>query len=195
LLIGGKQYALCVYFEALLFNVIAKNPFWLTVTIPIGNTLAALFSAWLLTRNNKQIANLYSVGDYLRLAILAGTIGSGIAVLPGTTIFLVSGAISTNTYLLNLSHWWMGDALGISLFPQHGDNPEMLMNHADTAPYKARDKGRGGFAYFSEDLTIAVRERIELETRLRRAIKQQDLRVFYQPQVDITSGRTLPPKL
>ena len=112
-LLGGKRYALCVYFGALLINVIAKNPFWLIVTIPIGNTLAALFGAWVLTRNNKQFVNLNSVGNYLRLAILAGAIGSGIAALPGTTILLVSGAISADTYLLNLTHWWMGDALGI----------------------------------------------------------------------------------
>jgi len=65
----------------------------------------------------------------------------------------------------------------------------MLLDHADTALYHAKDNGRGCFAYFSEDLTIAVRERIALEVRLRKAIKQQELRVFYQPQMDIASGR------
>ncbi|MDO9271358.1 MAG: EAL domain-containing protein [Methylobacter sp.] len=80
-------------------------------------------------------------------------------------------------------------SIGISLYPQHGDNPELLMDHADAALYQAKDAGRGCFAYFSEDLTIAARERIALESRLRRAIEQQDLRVFYQPQVDIASGR------
>ena len=112
-LIGGKRYALCVYFGALLINVIAKNSFWLTVTLPIGSTLEALFGAWLLTRNNKQFVNLYSLSDYLRLTVFAGAIGSCIAAIPGTTILLVSGAITAETYFLNLVHWWMGDALGI----------------------------------------------------------------------------------
>ena len=85
----------------------------------------------------------------------------------------------------------IGVSIGISLFPQHGDSPEILMNHADTALYKAKDNGRGGFAYFSEDLTLAARKRIELEARLRKAINQEDLRVFYQPQVDIASGRII----
>ncbi|MDP1666226.1 MAG: PAS domain S-box protein, partial [Methylobacter sp.] len=83
----------------------------------------------------------------------------------------------------------IGVSIGISLYPQHGDTPELLMDHADAALYQAKDAGRGCFAYFSEDLTIAARERIALESRLRRAIEQQDLRVFYQPQVDIASGR------
>ncbi|MCK9394386.1 MAG: EAL domain-containing protein [Methylobacter sp.] len=83
----------------------------------------------------------------------------------------------------------IGVSIGISLYPQHGDSPEILMDHADAALYQAKDAGRGCFAYFSEDLTLAARERIALESRLRRAIEQQELRVFYQPQVDIASGR------
>jgi diguanylate cyclase (GGDEF)-like protein len=82
----------------------------------------------------------------------------------------------------------IGASIGISLFPQHGDNFEILMSHADAALYTAKGKGRGGFAYFSEELTLTAHKRIALEARLRKAINQQDLRVFYQPQVDITSG-------
>ena len=112
-LMGGKRYALCVYLGALLINVIANNSLLLTVSLPIGSTLEALFAAGLLTRNNKQFINLCSVGDYLRLAVFAGVIGSGIAAIPGATLLLVTGAIPADTYFLNLSHWWMGDALGI----------------------------------------------------------------------------------
>jgi len=82
----------------------------------------------------------------------------------------------------------IGASIGISLYPLHGDSFEQLMDHADAALYKAKDAGRGCFAYYSEDLTHAARERITLETGLRRAIEQQELRVFYQPQVDIASG-------
>jgi diguanylate cyclase (GGDEF)-like protein/PAS domain S-box-containing protein len=83
----------------------------------------------------------------------------------------------------------IGASIGISLYPQHGDSPEILMDHADAALYQAKDAGRGCFAYFSEDLTLAARERIALESRLRRGIEQGELRIFYQPQVDIASGR------
>jgi diguanylate cyclase (GGDEF)-like protein len=83
----------------------------------------------------------------------------------------------------------IGASIGISLYPQHGDNPELLLEQADTAMYEAKQAGRGCFAYFSEELTIAVRKRIALENRLRRAIEQQELRVYYQPQIDMLNGR------
>ncbi|TRX01276.1 bacteriohemerythrin [Candidatus Methylobacter oryzae] len=83
----------------------------------------------------------------------------------------------------------IGASIGISLYPEHGANYEILMDHADAALYQAKDQGRGCYAYFSEDQTVAARERISLETRLRRAIEQGDLRVYYQSQVDIASGR------
>ncbi|WP_334168774.1 EAL domain-containing protein [Methylobacter sp.] len=83
----------------------------------------------------------------------------------------------------------IGASIGISLYPEHGASYEILMDHADAALYQAKDQGRGCYAYFSEDQTIAARERIALETRLRRAIEQGELRVFYQPQMDIESGR------
>jgi|GEM_PF-560052 len=83
----------------------------------------------------------------------------------------------------------IGVSIGISLYPQHGDNPEQLMASADAALYRAKDQGRGCFAYFSEELTLAASERIARETRLRLAIDRQELQVFYQPQIDIASER------
>jgi diguanylate cyclase (GGDEF)-like protein/PAS domain S-box-containing protein len=83
----------------------------------------------------------------------------------------------------------IGSSIGISLYPQHGDTPEALVERADTALYHAKSQGGSCFAYFSSDMTIAVRERMELEARLRRAILQQELRVFYQPQLEMATGR------
>jgi diguanylate cyclase (GGDEF)-like protein/PAS domain S-box-containing protein len=82
----------------------------------------------------------------------------------------------------------IGVSIGISIFPQHGGSPEQLMDNADIALYRAKDEGRGCFAYFSEEFTIIARERIALETRLRRAIEQRELCVYYQAQIDIDTG-------
>jgi diguanylate cyclase (GGDEF)-like protein/PAS domain S-box-containing protein len=91
--------------------------------------------------------------------------------------------------LSQCGHIQIGASIGISLYPLHGSTPDILMDHADAALYQAKDAGRGCFAYFSEELTLAAQERISLEIRLRQAIGQNELRVFYQPQMDILSGR------
>ncbi len=83
----------------------------------------------------------------------------------------------------------IGASVGISIFPGYGNTPELILQQADSALYKIKSEGRGRFGYFSESLTLAARERIDLEVRLRHAINHDELRVFYQPQVDISSGR------
>ncbi|MGH8808350.1 MAG: putative bifunctional diguanylate cyclase/phosphodiesterase, partial [Noviherbaspirillum sp.] len=83
----------------------------------------------------------------------------------------------------------VGVSIGISLYPDHGSTTHELLQHADAALYQAKHEGRGCFRYFSQNLTRAARERIDLEARLHRAIAQDELRVYYQPLVDIASGR------
>ncbi len=85
----------------------------------------------------------------------------------------------------------VGMSIGISLFPHHGDTPELLMDQADTALYHAKETGRGRVAYFSSELTQKIHDRIELENRLERAIKNNELRLYYQPQVDIATGKII----
>ena len=101
----------------------------------------------------------------------------------------VIGILSEPWQLGNDAEVRLGASLGISLFPDHGQTAEDLLQQADAALYQAKSEGRGRFQYFSADLTQAARRRIELEARLRRAITDQQLRVYYQPQIDIPSGR------
>ena len=85
----------------------------------------------------------------------------------------------------------IGVSIGISLHPQHGKTSEELLQHADAALYLAKAEGRGTFKYFSDDLTIAARRRLNLEALLRRAVTNQELKLYYQPQVDMASGRII----
>jgi len=85
----------------------------------------------------------------------------------------------------------IGVSIGISLYAQHGTTPQLLMDHADAALYKAKASGRNCFAYFSEDLTLAAHKRIELESRLRNLIERNELLVYYQAQVDITTDKII----
>ncbi|WP_445369621.1 putative bifunctional diguanylate cyclase/phosphodiesterase [Methylomonas sp. BW4-1] len=93
--------------------------------------------------------------------------------------------------LSNGSEVRVGVSIGISLLPEHGNSSEELLQHADAALYRAKAEGRGNFKYFSEDLTQAALRRINLESLLRRALRRQELLVYYQPQVDISTGRII----
>ncbi|WP_026600367.1 putative bifunctional diguanylate cyclase/phosphodiesterase [Methylomonas sp. 11b] len=97
-------------------------------------------------------------------------------------------ALSEPWRLSNGAEVRIGVSVGISLFPEHGETSEELLQHADAALYRAKDEGRGNFKYFSEDLTEAAKRRINLESLLRRAITKAELQVIYQPQIDLRTG-------
>ncbi|WP_052808234.1 bifunctional diguanylate cyclase/phosphodiesterase [Methyloterricola oryzae] len=100
----------------------------------------------------------------------------------------IIGAMNEPWRLSNGLEVRVGTSVGIALYPEHGSTSEDLLQHADAALYRAKDEGRGNFKYFSDELTQAARRRISLESMLRRAIRQQNLSVHYQPQYDIASG-------
>jgi diguanylate cyclase (GGDEF)-like protein/PAS domain S-box-containing protein len=90
--------------------------------------------------------------------------------------------------LPNGSEVVVGATVGIALFPAHGDSEQALLQGADAALYQAKAEGRGNYRFFSDVLTLAARERIAMESRLRRALAQNELRVYFQAQVDIGGG-------
>ncbi|MEW8469029.1 MAG: EAL domain-containing protein, partial [Candidatus Thiodiazotropha sp.] len=83
----------------------------------------------------------------------------------------------------------VGTSIGISLYPEHGTTAETLLQHADSALYQAKKEGRGRFCYFSEEMTQAARQRIEIHNNLRHALAEQRLTVYYQPQIEFESNR------
>ncbi|HYR05137.1 MAG TPA: MASE1 domain-containing protein [Gallionella sp.] len=114
LLIGGVRYAWAISLGELLFSVISSSPLWVAVATTLGNTLGPLLGAWLLTREGRFDLHLRSLRDYLRL-ILLGSVGNAIADPIGSMALLVSGLPTAENYFRHVSHWWMGDTLGIIL--------------------------------------------------------------------------------
>jgi diguanylate cyclase (GGDEF)-like protein/PAS domain S-box-containing protein len=80
-------------------------------------------------------------------------------------------------------------SIGISIFPEHGANCEMLIKNADAAMYSAKADGRNNFRFFTEDMNADAVERLTLESGLRSALAQEQLFLMYQPQMDIATGR------
>lgn len=80
-------------------------------------------------------------------------------------------------------------SIGISVFPHDGDSIDQLLKHADTAMYRAKAAGKNRAQFYVSAMSDSAVNYLLLENDLRRALEQNELRVFYQPQVDLNTGR------
>ena len=80
-------------------------------------------------------------------------------------------------------------SLGISMFPQHGQDSETLTKNADAAMYSAKENGRNTFRFFTKEMNAQAMERLTLENDLRLAMERKEFLLEYQPQVAIESGK------
>ncbi|AKA27327.1 phosphodiesterase DibA [Pseudomonas chlororaphis] len=152
----------------------------------------------------------HNVGDRLLKAVavrLQGMFGPGItlarlggdefAVLvescaqPGQAAVLAQRIIDglKQPFLMDENQLFINASIGISLFPSDALSAEQLLRNADTALFKAKSAGRDSYALYTEELTAHAQQRVEIAFELRRALEQQELRVFYQPVHDLIGGR------
>ncbi|WP_053360702.1 bifunctional diguanylate cyclase/phosphodiesterase [Bacillus sp. FJAT-27251] len=80
-------------------------------------------------------------------------------------------------------------SIGISFYPEHGDNVVELMKHADVAMYKAKDGGRNSFQIYTPSMDESSYHSFFMERDLRKALNQQEFMIYFQPRVDVESGR------
>ncbi|KAA0693955.1 EAL domain-containing protein [Halopseudomonas laoshanensis] len=82
-------------------------------------------------------------------------------------------------------------SLGMSIFPEDGQEGGELLTNADAAVTQAKQNGRNTYAFYTQALTNNARLQMSLQADLHRAIKLHQLQVFYQPQIDMHSGRVI----
>lgn len=80
-------------------------------------------------------------------------------------------------------------SIGITLYPRDGMLPGELIKHADIAMYTAKSKGKNSFQFFDSSMNTAALTRLGIETRLRKAVENEELCLLYQPQINVRSGR------
>ncbi|MBN2644951.1 MAG: EAL domain-containing protein [Desulfuromonadaceae bacterium] len=79
-------------------------------------------------------------------------------------------------------------SVGICLTPSDSDDTDQLIRFADTAMYRAKERGRNNFQFFTLDMHHQAERRMNLENSLRNAVKRNELLLHYQPQVDLETG-------
>jgi diguanylate cyclase (GGDEF)-like protein len=79
-------------------------------------------------------------------------------------------------------------SIGISLFPGDGEDGDMLLQNADSAMYKAKDRGRNNYQFFTQDMHARAMLHLSRENALRKALQRTEMVLHYQPQFDVEKG-------
>jgi diguanylate cyclase (GGDEF)-like protein/PAS domain S-box-containing protein len=82
-------------------------------------------------------------------------------------------------------------SIGIAVYPNHGFDAKQIFQNSDASLYLAKEQGRGVFAYYSDELTIAALKRVEIETKLRNALLKNELKLYYQPQYCMKTNKII----
>jgi diguanylate cyclase (GGDEF)-like protein/PAS domain S-box-containing protein len=123
-------------------------------------------------------------GDEFTVIIEAPDKRQHAGLVAGKLIKAVSAPFEVDRHTLYLTA-----SIGISIFPDDGVEASALLRNADSAMYHAKETGRNRFQYYTEDMTNEAYERVLLEAQLRTALEQDELELFYQPQIDLGSGQ------
>ncbi len=78
-------------------------------------------------------------------------------------------------------------SIGISIYPDNGQDASTLLSCADNAMYRAKESGRASFQFYTDQMQVDAQERVALERELRVALKESQFILHYQPQIDIHS--------
>jgi EAL domain-containing protein (putative c-di-GMP-specific phosphodiesterase class I) len=91
--------------------------------------------------------------------------------------------------ILDRQEMFVTTSIGISIYPDDGGNADVLIKHADTAMYRAKEQGRNNCQFFTADMNERALERLDMENSLRHALERDEFRLYYQPQVDLRTCR------
>ncbi len=97
------------------------------------------------------------------------------------------GALSAS-YVISGHECHVTASIGSSTYPDDCEDAPTLLKNADTAMYRAKEQGRNGFQYYSEQMNTHSVERLTLEAALRQALERNELVLHYQPKIEIRSG-------
>jgi diguanylate cyclase (GGDEF)-like protein/PAS domain S-box-containing protein len=100
-------------------------------------------------------------------------------------------AVVAEPWLIEQGEFNVTASVGVARYPDDGADAQTLLKHADSAMYRAKDRGRNGVQFFTNDLNVQMIENLEMESKLRRALEREQFLLHYQPRIDLNSGACL----
>ena len=97
---------------------------------------------------------------------------------------VVGKTVSSKPYLIDGRELRINTSIGISIYPEDGEDGVTLIKNADAAMFHAKEMGRNNFQFFTKDMNARAFAVLSLETSLRRAVEEQEFVLHYQPQVN-----------
>ncbi|MFC4302017.1 EAL domain-containing protein [Cohnella boryungensis] len=94
-------------------------------------------------------------------------------------------------FVFKESEYFVTTSIGIALYPDHAHSDSSLVRNADLAMYRAKEEGKNQYRFFDVTLNPNAEDTMELKNSLRRALKNDEFTVHYQPQVEAHSGRVI----
>ncbi|WP_376690593.1 two-component system response regulator [Wenzhouxiangella sp. EGI_FJ10409] len=82
-------------------------------------------------------------------------------------------------------------SIGISVFPGNGQDYNTLLRNADIAMYRAKQLGANQFRFYTDDMNASALKRVDMESRLRRAVEDRRMLLYFQPIIDLKSNRVV----
>ncbi|ABO49880.1 diguanylate cyclase/phosphodiesterase with PAS/PAC and GAF sensor(s) [Desulforamulus reducens MI-1] len=94
-----------------------------------------------------------------------------------------------NPWIIGNHEFHITTSIGIALYPDDGTDAESLLKNADAAMYQAKEMGRNNYQFYTPTMNAQTLRRFELENNLRRALDRKEFVIYYQPQVEIHTGK------
>ena len=103
----------------------------------------------------------------------------------------VMGVVRAEPFKVFNEEFQVRTSIGVSTFPDDGVDPDHVLKNADIALNRAKEEGRDTYKEYSEDFDRAVQERFQMLRDLRDAMEHDQLKLFYQPQLDLKTGKVI----
>lgn len=97
----------------------------------------------------------------------------------------------SRVYFFKTREIFIGSSIGITIYPEDGKTSETLLKNSDISMYEAKNRGSNNYQFYKEEYSAAIKDRLSLENKLRKALSRDELFLYYQPQFSLKSRKIM----